>query len=55
MIRLPIKFDNMNCEDDIGCREIYNGDKISIEIYKGRAFTATIYKVDAPKYFADKY
>ena len=55
MMRLPIKFDNMNCEDDIGCREIYNNDKISIEIYKGRIFTASIYKIDSPKYFADKY
>lgn len=55
MMRLPVKFDNMNCEDDIGCREIYNNDKINIEIYKGRTFTATIYKVDTPQYFADEY
>jgi hypothetical protein len=56
MMRLPIKFDNMNCDDEIGCREIYNNDKIIIDnIYKDRIFTATLYKVDAPKYFADKY
>ncbi len=55
MMRLPIRFNNMNCEDDIGCREIYNNDTLTIEIYKGRTFTATIYKVDAPRYFADKY
>lgn len=54
MMRLPIKYDNLNCDDDIGCREIYNGDKINIEIYKDRIFTATIYKIDAPKYFADR-
>jgi len=55
MMRLPITKDNNNCEDDIGCREVYNGDKINVEIYKGRTFTATIYKVDAPRYFADRY
>lgn len=55
MMRLPINIENNNCEDDIGCREIYNDDKINIDIYKGRIFTATIYKIDAPRYFADKY
>ena len=55
MMRLPIVFQNMNCEDDIGCREIYDGDKLNIEIYQGREFTATIYKVESPKYFADRY
>ena len=51
MMRLPIKIDNMSCEDTIGCREIYDNDKISLEIYKGRIFTATIYKLDVPQYF----
>lgn len=55
MMRLPIKIDNNNCEDDIGCKEIYNDDKINIDIYKGRIFTSTIYKVDAPRYFAERY
>jgi hypothetical protein len=55
MMRLPITKDNNSCEDNIGCREIYNGDKINVEIYNGRVFTATIYKVDAPRYFADRY
>ena len=55
MMRLPIKFDNINCEDNIGCREIYDNDKINIEIYQGRIFTATMYKIDAPQYFADEY
>jgi hypothetical protein len=55
MMRLPIRHDNMKCEDDIGCKEIYDGDTLSVEIYQGRTFTATIYKLDAPKYFADDY
>lgn len=55
MMRLPIKIDNNNCEDTIGCREIYDNDKITLEIYKGRIFTATIYKKEIPQYFADNY
>lgn len=55
MMRLPIRHDNMKCEEDIGCREIYEGDTLSVEIYQGRRFTATIYKVDAPRYFAEDY
>lgn len=55
MMRLPIVFENMNCEDTIGCREIYDGDKLNIEIYQGRQFTATIYKLETPQYFADRY
>lgn len=55
MMRLPITFDNMKCEDDIGCREIYDNDTLTIEIYKDRIFRATIYKVESPQYFADKY
>ena len=55
MMRLPIKKNNIMCDDDIGCNEIYNNDTLTIEIYKDRTFTATIYKIDAPQYFADKY
>lgn len=55
MMRLPIVHYNMKCDEDIGCKEIYDGDTLSIEIYQGRIFTATIYKKDSPKYFADIY
>jgi hypothetical protein len=55
MMRLPIVHQNMKCDDDIGCKEIYDGDKLYIEIYQGRIFTATIYKTEAPRYFADAY
>lgn len=55
MIRLPIVHSNMKCDDDLGCKEIYDGDKLSVEIYQGRIFTATIYKTNSPKYFADVY
>jgi len=55
MMRLPLNINNQNCEDEIGCREIYDKDKITVEIYKNKIFTVTIYKKEVPKYFADKY
>jgi len=55
MLRLPISHDNMKCDDDIGCKEIYDGNTLYIEMYKGKTFTATIYKKQTPSYFADRY
>jgi hypothetical protein len=55
MLRLPISHDNMKCDDDIGCNEIYDGNTLYIEMYKGKTFKATIYKKQTPSYFADKY
>lgn len=55
MLRLPIRHDNMNCDDDIGCNEIYDGNTLYIEMYKGKTFTVTIYKKQTLSYFADKY
>ena len=55
MLRLPISYDNMKCDDDIGCNEIYDGNTLYIEMYKGKTFTATIYKKQTLSYFADKY
>jgi hypothetical protein len=55
MLRLPISYNNMKCDDDIGCNEIYDGNTLNIEMYKGKTFTVTIYKKQTPLYFADKY
>lgn len=56
MMRLPLEFENRDCEDEnTGCKEIYSGDKLEVEIYKDREFTATIYKTEAPRYFSEPY
>lgn len=55
MLRLPISHENMKCDDDLGCKEIYDGNTLYIEMYKGKTFTATIYKKQTPSYFADRY
>lgn len=56
MMRLPLEFENRDCEDEnTGCREITSGDKLAIDIYRDREFTATVYKTEAPRYFAEPY
>lgn len=55
MMRIPLSFGNRPCEDDVGCNEINNGDTLTIDIYSGRTFTATVYRTNAPHYFADVY
>lgn len=55
MMRLPIRMNDTDCEDTIGCKEIYDKDTVVVEIYKDRLFTATIYKKESPQYFADRY
>jgi hypothetical protein len=55
MMRIPLHLGSRDCEDTTGCQELYSGDKIPVDIYQGREFTATIYKTDAPRYFASPY
>ena len=44
MVHLPLQFKNRECEDRIGCEELYTGDKITVTSYENREFTVTIYK-----------
>lgn len=55
LMRIPLQYQNQDCEEDIGCREIYSGDKLTVSIYQDRVFTATVYRVEAPRYFAEKF
>ena len=55
LMRIPLSYENQDCEDDIGCKEIYSGDKLSVSIYQDRVFTATVYKTQAPRYFSSAY
>lgn len=55
MMRIPLHIGSRDCEDTVGCNELSSGDKLTVDIYQGREFTATIYRVDAPRYFASSY
>ena len=49
-IKIPISIDGKSCSDEqIGCREIYNDNEITIPQYNG-VFKVQVYNFDAPKY-----
>jgi len=50
MMRLPVNYQEKNCQEDVGCQEIYDGDTVAIPAYKDKVFTAQIYKYEAPRY-----
>ena len=52
--KLPINIDGRKCTADIGCKELMNGDMISIPSYNGR-FRVEIYDYDAPSYIPYVY
>ena len=49
MMRVAVAVDGKDCQEDVGCREITNGDTISVPAYK-KDFIAQIYKYDRPQY-----
>lgn len=50
-IKLPVQFKRMDCQDEVGCDEIYDGDSITIPQYgKDKEFKANIYRLDKPYY-----
>lgn len=49
MMRLPVSFENKNCTEDIGCREVQDGENISVPAYK-KDFQVQIYKYEKPQY-----
>lgn len=44
MMRLPVVYENRDCQDDVGCNEIYNGQAVMVPDYDQQEFTARIYK-----------
>ena len=48
-VQLPLEHRRHNCQDDIGCDELYDGDKLKIGATVETA-TATIYRFSGPTY-----
>jgi hypothetical protein len=55
MWRIPVSINNRDCQDDVGCDEIYNGDNVTVPDYANKVFVARIYKYRAPNVFAEPY
>ena len=48
-VKLPVINENRSCQDDHGCKEIYDGSSVEISGYGG-SFKANIYNLDKPRY-----
>lgn len=48
-VQVPVQFKRRNCDDDLGCEEITDGDSIGVPVM-GQSYTATIYRYSTPRY-----
>lgn len=48
-IQLPLNFQKKDCQDPVGCQEIFDGDKVTMSP-TGETATATLYRFDGPLY-----
>lgn len=48
-VQVPLQFKRRNCDDDLGCEEINDGDSIGVPVM-GQSFTASIYRNSTPRY-----
>lgn len=55
MWRIPVSINNRDCQDDVGCDEIYNGDNVTVPDYANKVFAARIYKYKNPRLFNERY
>ena len=44
MWKLPVLYKNRDCQADLGCDEIYDGDDVTVPDYANKVFRARIYK-----------
>ena len=48
-VQLPIRHNRRDCQDDIGCEELFNGENVTVTP-TNQTGTATIYRFDGPTY-----
>ncbi len=48
-VQVPVQFKRRNCDDDIGCDEILDGDSVGVPVM-GQSFTANVYRYSTPRY-----
>lgn len=48
-VPLPIQYQRKDCQDPVGCQEIFDGEKVKIKP-TGEEATATLYRFDGPMY-----
>lgn len=53
-VKLPLMHKGRKCDQDLGCPEMYQGDKVHVPPYKGD-FTVNLYDYDKPSYIPYVY
>jgi hypothetical protein len=48
-VQLPIQHKRRDCQDDVGCEELFDGESVSLKP-TGQQGTTTIYRFDGPVY-----
>jgi hypothetical protein len=48
-VQLPLRYKRKDCQDPVGCDELFDGDQIQITP-TGQTATATLYRFDGPMY-----
>lgn len=48
-VQLPIRYKRKDCQDTVGCDELFDGEQVSISP-TGEQATATLYRFDGPMY-----
>lgn len=48
-VQVPVQFKRRNCDDDVGCEEVTDGDSVGVPIL-GQSYTASIYRYSTPRY-----
>ena len=48
-VQVPLQFKRRNCDDDVGCDEVLDGDNVGVPVMR-QAFTANIYRYSTPRY-----
>jgi len=48
-VPLPINYKRRDCQDSVGCEEVFNGDRVVLSP-TGEKATATLYQFDGPTY-----
>lgn len=48
-IQLPLNYKKKDCQDPVGCQELFDGDTVTMSP-TGETATATLYRFDGPLY-----
>jgi len=48
-VQVPVQYKRRNCDEDIGCDEIMEGDSVGVPIM-GQSFIANVYRYSTPRY-----